>query len=570
MGTLTAYSMSVAIIIVLEYIVYKSLLANATFYRFNRAVLLSCYAIALLAIPAGNFVSGLFSSSGTAAAVDVTLGAVSVVALDTPGGNETDIWHAIPLIYIAGMAIVTALTVYSYARMFRIIRRGAKREIDGATIVVAETTVSPFSWGRYLVVSPADADNQLIIEHELTHIRNRHSIDLIFAQLFIIFNWFNPVAYLMRRELSAVHEYDVDRQILSSGVKATDYQMLLIRKTVGPGFQSIANSLNHSQLKNRLTMMLKSKSKSARHLCAAALLPAAMLAVAMTDFPAVASTIRNVAEVSYDKVSENYAPAQEDAVLPSEVPSELPSETAADETASKKSEPHKAVEVLPQYPGGERVMLQALMNELKYPENLAEKDIKGRVIVSFTVTKEGTIDNIKIVRSAGNEALDAEAVRALKAALTEKWTPGTVDGKPVDCQYTLPVNFSTKKDTAGETAPKKSEPYKAVEELPHYPGGDRAMLQALMDELKYPENLYNEGVSGRTILTFTVTKEGTIENIKIMNSSGNEELDAEAIRALKNGLTEKWTPGTVGGEAVDCQYTFPVFFRIKKEDKKAE
>ena len=556
MGALTAYSMSVAIILVLEYIVYKSLLANATFYRFNRVVLLSCYAIALLAIPAADFVTGLFQSSGTAVTGGVTLGAVSAVALDAPEGNETVIWHAIPLIYIAGMAIVAALTVYSYASMFRIIRRGEKREIDGATIVISETTVSPFSWGRYLVVSPADADNSLIIEHELSHIRNRHSIDLFFAQMFIIFNWFNPVAYLMRRELSAVHEYDVDRRILNSGIKASDYQILLIRKTVGPGFQSIANSLNHSQLKNRLTMMMKSKSSRVRHLCAAALLPAAMLAVAMTDFPTVASTIKNVAAVSYDKVSENYTTAQEDA--------SFPSRSAVNEDADKKSEPRKAVETMAQYPGGERAMLQALMDELKYPEKLAENDIKGKVIVSFTVTKEGTIDNIKIVRSAGNDALDAEAVRAIKDGLTEKWTPGTVGGEAVDCHYTLPVTFSTKKEASSGTTAKKSEPRKAVETLPQYPGGEVAMFQALMDEIKYPENMAEKDIKGRVIVTFTVTKEGTIDDINIMQSAGNEALNAEAVRAIKDGLTEKWTPGTVGGEAVNYRYTLPVMFRTKK------
>ena len=90
-------------------------------------------------------------------------------------------------------------------------------------------------------------------------------------------------------------------------------------------------------------------------------------------------------------------------------------------------------------------MLQALMDELKYPENRAENDIKGNVIVTFTVTKEGTIDDINIMRSAGNEALDAEAVRALKDGLTEKWTPGTVGGEAVDCRYTIPVMFKTKK-----------------------------------------------------------------------------------------------------------------------------
>lgn len=443
MGTITAYAMSVAIILAIEYIVYKCLLANATFYRFNRGVLLACYAIALLAIPAGNLSGGLFTthidSQSSIIIEEMSMNSrVAEFMSRHPKYAEMNIWLAIPLIYFAGVLVTTALTVYSYIRMAKIIRNGEKRATEDAVIVVANTTVSPFSWGRYLVVSPADAGNRLIIEHELIHIRNRHSLDLIFAQLFIIFNWFNPVAWLMRRELSAVHEYDVDRRILNSGVKASDYQMLLIRKTVGPGFQSIANSLNHSQLKNRLTMMLKSKSKSARYLCAAALLPAALLAAAMTDFPAVASTIRNVAAVSYDKVSEISAPAQEAEALPDE--------TAVTETVSDKSEPVTSAEVMPHYPGGQRAMLQALMDELKYPEAPFKEGIGGYTVVNFTVTKNGTIENVKILKSSGNKELDAEAVRALKAGLTEKWTPGTVGGKPVDCQYTLPVKFSLKKD----------------------------------------------------------------------------------------------------------------------------
>lgn len=440
MGTITAYAMSVAIILAIEYIVYRCLLANATFYRFNRGVLLACYAIALAAVPAGDFLGRILAESGTApAAGAISISGIKAELAGAPAhASGTGIWHAIPLIYLAGAALVALLTIYSYIKMARIIRGGEKRMTEDAVIVIANTTVSPFSWGRYLVVSPADTDNRLIIEHELIHIRNRHSLDLIFAQLFIIFNWFNPVAWLMRRELSAVHEYDVDRRILNSGVKATDYQMLLIRKTVGPGFQSIANSLNHSQLKNRLTMMLKSKSKSARYLCAAALLPAALLAAAMTDFPAVASTIRNVAAVSYDKVSEISAPEQETEALPAE--------TAATETVSDKSEPVTSAEVMPHYPGGERALLQALMSELKYPETPFKEGIGGYTVVGFTVTKNGTIDDIKIRKSSGNEELDAEAVRAIKAGITEKWTPGTVGGEPVNCQYTLPVKFSLKKD----------------------------------------------------------------------------------------------------------------------------
>ena len=106
--------------------------------------------------------------------------------------------------------------------------------------------------------------------------------------------------------------------------------------------------------------------------------------------------------------------------------------------------------------------------------------------------------------------------------------------------------------------------------MPHYPGGERALLQALMSELKYPETPLKEGIGGHTVVSFTVTKNGTIDDIKIRKSSGNEELDTEAVRAIKAGITEKWSPGTVGGEPVDCLYTLPVKFSLKKDDKKAE
>lgn len=443
MGTITAYAISIAIILLIEYVLYKCLLANATFYRFNRGVLLSCYILALVAIPAANLLEGITTGSAAGAA---TIGPVEIgtpVTKDvtfTESATATDIFKMIPVIYMLGIIAVAILTIISYTRMALIIHRGEKRAIDGAVIVIADTKVSPFSWGKYLVVSPDDADNRLIIKHELTHIRCRHSLDLIFAQAFIIFNWFNPAAYLMRRELSAIHEYDVDRRLLNSGIKASDYQMLLIRKTVGPGFQSIANSLNHSQLKNRLTMMMKSKSRSVRHLCAAALLPAAMLAAAMTDFPAVASTINNVAAVSYDKVSEKVASEQTPAAA----------DTQAYAPVADEKQAFKAAEVMPQYPGGDRALLQAVMSEVKYTEAAIKEGYTGMAVVRFVVDANGDTTDFELVKSTGYSDLDAEALRAVKAAMTEKWLPGTVDGKPVRCNFTLPIKFAIKNDTPEE------------------------------------------------------------------------------------------------------------------------
>ena len=99
-----------------------------------------------------------------------------------------------------------------------------------------------------------------ILVHEQAHQRLGHSWDLLLVDLLGCLQWFNPAMWLLRVELRAVHEYEADEQVLRCGVDAKDYQMLLIKKAVGGRWYSIANSLNHSNLKNRITMMLRKRS----------------------------------------------------------------------------------------------------------------------------------------------------------------------------------------------------------------------------------------------------------------------------------------------------------------------
>ena len=97
-------------------------------------------------------------------------------------------------------------------------------------------------------------DNRAIVEHEQAHIRLRHSWDLLLAQACIVVQWFNPAAWLVKQELQNIHEYEADEAVLASGVNAKEYQLLLIKKAVGSRLYSLANSLNHSSLKKRITM----------------------------------------------------------------------------------------------------------------------------------------------------------------------------------------------------------------------------------------------------------------------------------------------------------------------------
>lgn len=96
------------------------------------------------------------------------------------------------------------------------------------------------------------------------------------------------------------------------------------------------------------------------------------------------------------------------------------------------------VEVMPQFPGGQIAMLQYLMKNIKYPEQAMKERIQGRVTVSFIIEKDGSISDVKAVRSV-HPLLDKEAVRMVKSM--PKWSPGKNNGKPVRVRFNLPVMF---------------------------------------------------------------------------------------------------------------------------------
>ena len=120
-----------------------------------------------------------------------------------------------------------------------------------------------------------------------------HSIDVLLINLVCALQWFNPAAWLMRKNLKEIHEYEADAATLQSGISLKSYQDLLIKKAVGTSGHSIANSLNHSSLKNRLTMMYLKKSCVRSALKALYALP--IVGISM------AATAKTIVVYEYDK-----------------------------------------------------------------------------------------------------------------------------------------------------------------------------------------------------------------------------------------------------------------------------
>ncbi len=259
MYALFIYSLKAAVCLAVFYLFFKLLLSRETFHRFNRFVVLAGM---LLAFVLPLCVVTVYRELPVLPAVAVPQdGAPGIVV---PEEAAFDWRPLLGALFMVGAVVMLLHTLRSVVGVARAVRSGRRERLDDGTVLVRMPagSVAPFSWWCYIVVSEDDmsANGREILCHERAHLRLRHSADLLIADLAGCLQWFNPAMWLLRRELRAIHEYEADRAVIASGADARDYQLLLIRKAVGGRWYSVANSFNHSKLKNRITMMLRKKS----------------------------------------------------------------------------------------------------------------------------------------------------------------------------------------------------------------------------------------------------------------------------------------------------------------------
>ncbi|MBR4994595.1 MAG: TonB family protein [Alistipes sp.] len=290
------------------YLIYKVSMSYETLHRFNRVLLLGSVALSAVLPLCSVKIVKEYDPAPTVAAVEIEDMVVGEVSALTLGIDYISLLkETVVLIFILGVAFMVVRMAVSLYSVWRLVNSGRISVIaDDVTLTVVDNLSSPFSWFGHIVVSESDIEQSrdMILAHELAHIRLRHSWDVIVIDLALCLWWFNPAMWLLRRELQSLHEYQADEAVLSSGVDAKTYQMLLIKRAVGARLHSVANCLNHSNLKNRITMMCK--KNSSRWSAAKALFVLPMVAVSLA---ATATTVYVPREVQ-DKVTENSANEQ--------------------------------------------------------------------------------------------------------------------------------------------------------------------------------------------------------------------------------------------------------------------
>jgi TonB family protein len=439
------YLMLVNIYLLLFYGFYALLLSRETFFQLNRIYLVSAALLSFfIPVIQADWVRNLFITQK----VEYTLYSSPVLNYRFIPVQDTHftIGQLFTFIYLAGIVFLVARFAWQLMALKRIINKPAPS--------------AAYSFFKKVKLGDQQEHNEVITAHENVHAAQWHSADVLIMEALMIVNWFNPIVYLYRFAIKHIHEFIADRQAVKSGTDKTDYAMILLSQTFNaPAHQLVNPFFNKSLLKQRILMLQKSRSQRMALIKYFLSAPLFMLMLILSSAtvnnsraihiinnkvervfliaPGTPSVVRKVSFMLKDQNQPAAGTQKQDALGIADI-------ILDPDTTPKKDGPvFTSVEQVPEFPGGLSAFEQFLAKNIRYPQEARDKNVQGRVIVSFIVETDGTLTNFKIVRSVGSGA-DEEAVRAL--SLSPKWTPGLQNGHKVRVAYTVPISFTLSPD----------------------------------------------------------------------------------------------------------------------------
>ncbi len=586
------YFLKVTICWLVFYLVYFKFLSKETFFKTNRWYLLGTLLLGagipllefLLVFQEDNPVVVYFQpiSDGSFYVQTAVNEVVTSSLLD---------WDKLFLgIYLLGVVICSSRFFIGLGKIYALYRESEIIKKENHTLVLTNQPHLPFSFFRYMFWSKDlemnDVDGQKIVTHEVAHVKGWHSVDVILLEIFSIIFWVSPMVYFYKKSLKTVHEYLADAVVLQT-TPTKKYGHLLLRQSQSGLQIALANHFFHSQLKQRIVMMTRSKSRKEAIVKYLFALPVILLLL-----------------IAFSK---------KDAMANNE---NLPTENIEINNLSAIVDVEKSllgeVDDMPRFPGCEEItkkdkrdgcaqtkLLTFIYSKIKYPAEARKAGIQGKVIVKYTVLEDGTVAKAKIMRDIGGGCGDA-ALAVIQAL--PKMIPGQKDGKAVAVEMTIPVSFKlegdagklpkaeekTSEDTSkdivvtGFFAPNQNSTkvvgtdniFKVVEEMPRFQSDDcekiqedekrekcsqRAMLEYIYKNVKYPKAAKEAGIQGKAVIEFVVQKDGSIADAKILRNPGGGTGE-EAQRVVQS--MPNFIPGKQKGEAVNVRYVLPISFKL--------
>ena len=327
-----------------------------------------------------------------------------------------DLLGLMGLIWLIGAIGAALVFLFKLGKIIFIIIKSPKKKMPGYTAVFTGKEHGSYSFFNYAFF-PDENVSEEIVRHEMSHIAHHHSADILFVELMMIIQWFNPFIYLYKRELQSLHEYMADRDVVATGIDKQNYMMLILQQCTAVDFSNMSNNFSFLLTKKRIKMI--TQNKKAKGVVIKALLTLPLFALLL---------------FANCKSNGNDKPAEKKVVEATKTVEQTTTPAVTDDSEVYLG----GVDVLPEYPGGANAMYEFVQKNVKYPESAKDKGIEGKVYVQFVVEKDGSLSSFQMLRGVSDD-IDAEAIRVLK--MMPKWKPGMKDGEPVRVQYTMPFNF---------------------------------------------------------------------------------------------------------------------------------
>ncbi len=483
------------------YLFYFLALRRETFFTSNRVYLLGSLLLGIV-FPLVDFSWWSIMTKETTASIMVQPLAVTVNQLGytleeiVVTGNRTSVTSTgtiLASIYCLGVAFLSLRLLYGIQSLWRLKKQSTVEEREGYQLVKTEVLHLPFSffnalyWSKQLNLSAEDEER--ILRHELTHIQQHHSIDIILLEITSILFWFNPIIWFYRNAIRNTHEYLADQKVLVKSKKKQYGQLLLRQMQSGIAF-SLANNFNHSQLKKRFNMM--NQNKSSRWAITKYLWALPLLAVLLLAFKASDQLLPKSETIETDTIT-----------LEKNLPVNI----------SPSDSIHSEVDQMPFFPGcadiadleerktcATQKLLTHIYTNITYPELARETGTQGMVVIRFVVDKTGKITKPEIIRSLGN-GCDVEVSRVVETM--PDWAPGIHQGKPVNVYFNLPVKFKLQGDAPEEQKAKDSK--KSIN-LSVFPNPSAKDVNIRINAAIGPVKLYISDITGKIVKEISYEK----------------------------------------------------------------
>ena len=452
------------------------------------------------------------------------------IVANTTVRPQISVWQVLAVIYLIGVGVAALLLLIKLGKLAALVIRSPKEKREGYTAVFTGKEQGSFSFFRYAFF-PNENVAPDIVRHEMSHIGHRHSWDILFVEVMMVLQWFNPFIYLYKKELQSLHEYQADRDVVATGVDKRNYMMLILQQCTAVDFSGIGNNFSLILTKKRIKMITKNEKAKGLWWRLLATLPVlAILLIANTKVTAqdASSKLSNKAEKKPITVEMGCFEIFDD----DGAPIRLTDTTIYAEDGSY----------------------------IKMESSDGFDPMTGEPCKKLTVTSFG---------ADGKPANNFFITEEEKHGDTTRYSiePFTISGSLFETLLDVATSdedkkFQTIKEDVYQTLKNKSvgdSIYQIVEQMPKFPGGESALMEYVSKNVAYPEEAKEKEIQGRVFIGFVVEKDGSIGEVKVLRGIGGG-CDEEAVRVIKG--MPKWKPGMQKGKPVRVSYQIPIMFKL--------